>query len=292
MTDTAPPAVAVEHQVAAPHGTLHVTEHLGEGPPVVLTHGYPDDARSHDRLVAELSSRHVVTFDFLGHGRSGRGAVGPLEIGQREGELAAVIDALGLEDVVLVGHDAGGPVVVDYALTHRTRVSRLVLLNTYYGNAPTLEFPELIRMLADRHYTSLMDELLADQTVLGWFLFYIDRGLNDGANTPDGIGGTSILPQFFGDAGQPDAVAAIRAWTADLFPGLRRQDARIAAGDLATLDVPVALAFGIGDPYLNVGVGRHLQSLVPGAQLHEIAGAAHWPQWDQPAAVASIITAR
>jgi pimeloyl-ACP methyl ester carboxylesterase len=63
--------------------------------------------------------------------------------------------------VVLVGHDAGGPDAIDYAVGERGRVEQLVLLNTYYGHAPTLRLPEAIRLLADPNLTPLADAMLA-----------------------------------------------------------------------------------------------------------------------------------
>ena len=131
---------AIEHEVSTAKGRVHVNEYPGDGPAIVLTHGFPDDSRIYHRLLPELAGRRAVTFDFLGHGRSGREAVWPLESGQREGELAAVVDALELDKPVLVGHDIGGPVVIRYALANPDRVGGMVLLNTFFGDAPTLEF--------------------------------------------------------------------------------------------------------------------------------------------------------
>ncbi|MGW5188091.1 alpha/beta fold hydrolase [Kribbella sp. NPDC004138] len=285
-----PDSLAVtEHQVATAKGYVHVNEYAGEGPAVVMTHGFPDDSRIYNRLLPELAGRHVVTFDFLGHGLSGRDAIWPIQSGQRESELAAVIDALELNDAVLVGHDIGGPVAIRFTLANPSLVSGMVLLNTFFGDSPTLEFPEFIRLLADPHLARLADEIVADPNILGWMLTYTDRRLNPGPPDPAGVGGLAILPQFYGDANQTDAISAIRAWTADLFPGIREQNAQIASGQLTGLDIPVTVAFGDHDPYLNSGVAQHLHSLFAKAVLREVPNAAHWPQWDQPAVIAAMI---
>jgi pimeloyl-ACP methyl ester carboxylesterase len=65
-----------------------------------------------------------------------------------EQQLRAVLDALRLDRVALVGHDAGGSDAIDYAVGEPGRVARLVLLNPYKGHAPTLRLPEAIRLLA------------------------------------------------------------------------------------------------------------------------------------------------
>ncbi len=42
-----------------------------------------------------------------------------------------------------------------------------MLINTFFGDSPTLEFPEFIRLLADPHLTRLADLIIADPTLLG-----------------------------------------------------------------------------------------------------------------------------
>ena len=140
---------AIIRQVPAPDGGLHVTDCPGDEPALVLMLGFPDDCRIYNRLVPLLSPRRVVTFDFLGYGRSDRAQPGALGRADHIYQLGAVLDALGIETAVLVGHDASGPVAIDYALSAPDRVGRLILLNTYYGHAPALRLPEMVRLRAD-----------------------------------------------------------------------------------------------------------------------------------------------
>jgi pimeloyl-ACP methyl ester carboxylesterase len=75
-----------------------------------------------------------------------------------------------------------------------------------------------------------------------------------------------------------------------ILPALAQQDARIADGQLAALDVPVLLIYGARDEYLSTDLARHLASLFGRAELHVVEGASHWPQADQPETVARILT--
>jgi pimeloyl-ACP methyl ester carboxylesterase len=95
----------------------------------------------------------------------------------------------------------------------------------------------------------------------------------------------AVFPQFFGDSDQPDALPAIRAWTAALFGALEAQDMRIARGELSALNIPVTLIFGALDHYLNPDLADHLTALFSKAELHLVQAASHWPQWDQPQVV-------
>jgi haloalkane dehalogenase len=148
----------------------------------------------------------------------------------------------------------------------------------------------MIALLADPALAPLADALLDDPDHRLWLLAHTARrfGLDEG-QAPDGIAATSIIPQFFGDTEQPDALAEIRAWTADIPNALDRQDAAIASGRLHDFTVPVSVIFGCNDPYLNPDVAQHISGLTKYTELHLLDHASHWPQWDQPDTVADLI---
>jgi haloalkane dehalogenase len=93
-----------------------------------------------------LDGRRVVTFDFLGWGRSDKPKGYPYTAANQTGEVGTVMDALNLDQAVLVAHDASGPPAIDRAFANSTRVAGLVLLNTYYGWHPALRAPEAIQL--------------------------------------------------------------------------------------------------------------------------------------------------
>ena len=70
----------------------------------MLMHGFPDDSQIYDRLAPLLAPRAVVTFDFVGYGRSERTDPRQFKSSHQEDELDAVLDALELGRVVVVGH--------------------------------------------------------------------------------------------------------------------------------------------------------------------------------------------
>jgi haloalkane dehalogenase len=280
---------ATARQVPTAMGRLQVTDQPGDEPALVLMHGFPDDSRIYNRLVPLLSPRRAVAFDFLGYGGSDRPRAGALDPAGHVHQLGAVLDKLGIRTAILVGHDASGPVAIDYALAAPDRVGQLILLNTYYGHAPALRLPEMIRLLADPAMTPLADAMLDDPNQRMWLLGHTGRQFGDDPLDPGSVGVAAVVPQFFGDGRHPDALPAIRAWTAALFGDLDTQDRRIARGQLAGLDIPVSLVFGALDRYLNSDLAAHLASLFPEAVVHLVDGASHWPQWDQPKAVSELI---
>jgi haloalkane dehalogenase len=277
-----------ERRVDTPNGRVFVREIPGEDPPIVLMHGFPDDHRIYDKLLPRLSPRRAVAFDWLGYGRSDRSDAAGFSPEEHGAELAAVLDELGITRAVLVGHDASGPDAVAFAVGHPQRVARLVLLNTIFGHQPSMRLPEMIRLLADPAFTPLADAMVNDDGQRLWLLQHtaLQWGV---ALDPDGLAVQSILPQFFGDVDQPDALTSIRAWTAGLFDALDGQDALIASGALEHLEVPVSIIFGETDRYLNPSLAAEIAGLFQESSLHLVQDASHWPQHDQPELVARLL---
>ena len=228
MTDAG--VLTRERYVDTAHGRVFVREIPGEDPPIVAMHGFPDDHRIYDKLLPRLSPRRAVAFDWLGYGRSDRSDAAGFTDEEHGSELAAVLDELGITCAVLVGHDASGPDAVAFAVAHPQRVAHLVLLNTIFGHQPSLQLPEMIRLLADPAFTPLADAMVNDEGQRLWLLQHTADQW--GLDALGGLAIRSILPQFFGDADQPDALAAIRVWTAGLFDALDQQDALIDSGVL------------------------------------------------------------
>ena len=284
-----PDVFSDERRVDTPHGRVFVRDIPGDDPPIVLMHGFPDDHRIYDKLLPLLSPRRAVVFDWLGYGRSDRSGAAGFSLDEHGSELAAVLDELGIARAVLVGHDASGPDAVAFAIAHPQRVAHLVLLNTMFGHQPTLQLPEMIRLLADPALTPLADAMINDDGQRLWLLQHTADQWGLDAVDPDSLAIQSILPQFFGDADQPDALTAIRGWTAGLFDALGQQDALIDSGALGHLEVPVSIIFGETDRYLNPTLAAEIAGLFKDPSLHLVQNASHWPQWDQPETVAELI---
>jgi haloalkane dehalogenase len=283
------PLEAANQMVQGPNGWVHLTDRPGYGPPVLLMHGFPDDSRIYDRLVQLLAPRRVVALDWLGYGRSERATPHPWDITDHQRTLRAVLDSLELEHVVLVGHDASGPDAIDYALSEPSRIAHLILLNTFYGHAPMLRLPEMIRLLADQQLAPLAEAMINDPNQRRWLLGHTGKRFRLDPANQSGVAATSIVPQFFGEVGNADSLTAIRGWTGALFPALDLQDNNIAAKRLEALEVPVTLVFGARDEYLSPYLARHLAALFTNANVRLVEDASHWPQWDQPEIVADVI---
>jgi pimeloyl-ACP methyl ester carboxylesterase len=104
----------------------------GDGvPALMLIHGWSCDRSYWAEQVGPLSEHYkVVTIDLGGHGDSGMGRE-DWTIDSFGADVAAVIGALDLQSVVLVGHSMGGDVIVQAARRMRERVRLLIMVDTY-----------------------------------------------------------------------------------------------------------------------------------------------------------------
>jgi pimeloyl-ACP methyl ester carboxylesterase len=129
------PASVVEHrQIDVGDLTLHVAS-LGEGPLVVLCHGFPGLWYSwrHQLPALAAAGYRAVAIDQRGYGRSDR----PLDPALYDAnhvlaDLLGLLDALGEERAVFVGHDFGAQQVCNLAVRHRERVSGVVVMSCPY----------------------------------------------------------------------------------------------------------------------------------------------------------------
>jgi haloalkane dehalogenase len=158
-----------------------------------------------------------------------------------------------------------------------------------FGNQPSLKLPEMTQLFADPQLTTLADDLVGDPSQLLWLLQRWGVQWELDADDPEGIARTSILPQFYGDDQQPDAVASVRAWCAGLHDTLDQQDALAGSGALSHLHVPVSIIWGEKDQYLSPSLAAEIAALFPNPSVHLLPGAGHWPQHDQPDAVAELL---
>jgi haloacetate dehalogenase len=112
----------------------------GEGPPVLLLHGFPETSRCWREVAPRLAGEHaVVAPDLRGYGASRAPAGGAQGEGYSKREMAAelveLMGALGHERFAVVGHDRGARVGYRLALDHPERVERVAVLNT----VPTID---------------------------------------------------------------------------------------------------------------------------------------------------------
>src|SRR5947199_8791550 len=101
---------------------------LGQGPGMVLLHGYPQTGHMWRKVMPALAERFTVLApDLRGYGDSDRPSTG-YDKRTMAADVADVVRTLGLGPVVPVGHARGAPVAHRFAIDHPALLSHLVLL--------------------------------------------------------------------------------------------------------------------------------------------------------------------
>jgi pimeloyl-ACP methyl ester carboxylesterase len=128
----------------------------GQGPTVVLCHGFPDLAYAWRRLLPALAAAgfHAVAPDQRGYGDTGGPeAVEAYDIHHLTGDLVGLLDTLGVERAVFLGHDWGGTVAWMTALLHPARTAGVIGVNTpHYPRPSTSPVARLRDLHGDSHY--------------------------------------------------------------------------------------------------------------------------------------------
>jgi len=124
-----PPVPGVRHRTVHANGVdLHVAE-AGEGPPLVLLHGWPQHWWCFRHLIPRLAERHrVLAMDLRGYGWSDA-PPGDYAKATFAADVIGLLDAEGIDRARLIGHDWGGYTAFLVALEHPERVERMVSLD-------------------------------------------------------------------------------------------------------------------------------------------------------------------
>lgn len=239
---------------------------LGEGPALVLAHGWPWSSFSWHRIIPGLAGRfRVHWYDMPGYGRSGK------EAGQRtsldvQGEVfAEMLAHWGLELPLVVAHDLGGATTLRAHLLHGCGFDRYLLMNVVamrpWGSAffdhvgrhvdAFLGLPPHIHQAVVEAYIkgALVNDLAA-----GDFEKLVEPWLSE-----EGRG--SFYRQF---------AQADDSHTAEIEPRF---------GDIRC---PVKIIWGENDPWIPLARGKALHALIPQASFETLPGVGHLPQLEAP----------
>jgi pimeloyl-ACP methyl ester carboxylesterase/DNA-binding CsgD family transcriptional regulator len=242
-------------------------ELVGEGPPLVVpawwvSHleldGRDDAFRGFWEAVG--AGHALLRYDRPGVGMSDRAVdVGAVSLQDDVAVLTAVLDALGLQRVTLLGGSSGGCTAIAFAARHPDRVERLLLYGTY-AHGPSIA-PERVRgaiVEAVRAHWGLGSRMLAD-------IFLGEAG--------DGV--QERFARFQRESTTAETAAA-------LLEQVYRNDVR---AELGRVRAPTLVVHRREDRAIPYELGRELAAGIPGAALSPLDGRAHFPWMGDAGAV-------
>ena len=244
-------------------------ERRGDGPPIVFVHGAAVDHSQWDAQVAALEPDHTaVVYDVRGHGLTGGSDRERYSIDLFADDLRALVAALDLDRPVICGHSMGGCIAQTYAAVHPEGLSGLVLADTFtpemFGRAEWIQ-----RSLALR--AAILPARLVGYERVERVMVWLHERLSRGAS---------------GDYG---AIERLRAggppMTTDEFAKVIRAVASFheTTVDLGSITVPTLVLYGEREPTFVRRHAARLGSAIPDATVHEVPGAGHAANLDDPA---------
>lgn len=144
------PSAELADRFLSVHGVnIHYLDTPGGSPPIVMLHGLSANAHCFAGLIAAGLSPtfRVVAPDLRGRGRTDKPATG-YTMADHAGDVLALLDALGLDRVILVGHSFGGYVAIYIASHFPERVDKLVVIDAAITLNPRVH--ELLKPSLDR----------------------------------------------------------------------------------------------------------------------------------------------
>ena len=243
----------------------------GNGPAVVLLHGFPTSSdlwRRETWLFAERM--RVIVPDMLGYGESAK----PVDADLSEPAQARYVDELlhhlGIEDAAVVGHDLGGGIAQMLALDGRVEVRALILLDTVCFDAWPIEGVQLLQSGdPTQERPGFVEEVLR---------LIFDLGIARSERLDGELFERFVRPW------REDPSAFFRAARAITGEGLGGRQA-----ELGGLEVPTFILWGEEDPFLPPELGERLGELIPGSTVALLPGCSHFVTEDAPQTVGPLV---
>jgi pimeloyl-ACP methyl ester carboxylesterase len=242
------------HLTVAGIGPVELTlEERGEGRPYLLLHGGagPQSVTAFAQLLAEKGSGRVITPTHPGFGGTPR-PDGLHTVAGLAALYSDVLDALGLEDVTVIGNSVGGWIAAELALLHSPRLSAMVLL--------------------DAVGIEVEDHAVADVS---------------GLSVPDiqALSFHDPAPFRVDPATVPEAQKAIIAAngaTLAVYAGSPAMADPTLLGRLSGLALPTLVLWGESDQIVEPAYGQAYAAAIPGARFTVLPATGHMPQMETP----------
>lgn len=286
----------------------------GDGPAVVLLHGFPELAFSwrHQLPALAAAGYRAIAPDQRGYGKT---SVPPLVSDYRVEALIAdvhgLLDALGLESAVFVGHDWGAILLWQMAMLAPERIEKLIVLNIpHYPRAP--EDPVSIwrrRFGNDFYIVNFQDSDEADRVFAEDTTHFFDVTMRRNhisrerfdklpaerkvvsllnALAKERPGGQPLLTrderEYFTSAydasGFTGAINWYRNWA---------HNWRLLEGVDQTIDIPTLFVGAIDDVIIAPEHIDGMKPLVPDLEIHMLKNCGHWSQQEKPEEVNRVI---
>ena len=263
---------------------LHYVE-AGEGPLVVLLHGFPEFWYGWRLQIEPLAAAgfRVVAPDLRGYNLSSRPkGVKAYDSGQLTADIRGLIQERGATTALLVGHDWGGTVAWDLAISHPEVVHRLAILNAAHPR----------KLSQGLHHPGQLRK--------SWYFFFFD--LPDLPESVVHADNWHFFRHFLRDASPPytpeEIDRYVEAWSQEgaatgminYYRSVVRQSPKRAEAQLRPISAPTLVIWGQDDRYLGPELAEPDHGDVPNLdRVERLPDASHWVHHDSAELVTKLL---
>jgi epoxide hydrolase 4 len=264
---------------------LHVAR-AGEGPAVVLLHGFPENWSSWRRQIAPLvqGGFSVLIPDLRGYNRSERPpGRASYRIGHLVEDVAALIGGMGLGRVHLVGHDWGGVIAWAFAGRHPEQLDKLVILNAPHPRIFLRKVwrpPQLLRSW----YVFLFQLPVLPERLLAAADFALLRRIFRQMPVQPGAFSEADIEGYVAAFATPGALRAALNYYRVNLPG--REMALLARKPIAA---PTLVIWGEMDQALGCNLLNGIEDVAPKVRVQRLPQVGHWVQNEAPQQVNDLL---
>jgi pimeloyl-ACP methyl ester carboxylesterase len=227
----------------------------GEGPAIVLVHGFGGQTYSYRKLTPAIARDHrVIAVDLKGYGYSQRDATTDLSHTGQVAMLRVLLDRLNIDRAVLVGHSMGGSVVQRFAATYPAITEAIVLAASVSADETRGRRRMPLPGAVLRPLLPILGGLAAKRLLQS---SYYDPGL-----LTDEVRDEYLRPTRL--EGSMDGLLA-----------MMKQSANDEPIDYARITVPTLLLYGAQDRVVPLGAATNLRERIPQARLVVVERAGH-----------------
>jgi pimeloyl-ACP methyl ester carboxylesterase len=251
--------------------------HTGSGPALLLLHGGPALTDYMDMLAPELDGWRAIRYQQRGLPPSAE--TGPFTVEQHVADAVAVLDELGVDRAVMLGHSWGGHLALHLAVAHPGRVAGLIIVDPL-GAVGDGGVGEMGDSLAARLTSASLVQLEAVNARLA----------TPAARDADALASLRLLwPGYFAVPAAapplPDGMRISLACYGGTFGSIAGHLDAGFGGRLKEITAPAVFVLGERSP-MPVSQGEQTAALLPGAEVRVVPGAGHLPWHERPGCVA------
>lgn len=270
----------IEHRFIEAAGARFHVAIAGEGPPLLLLHGWPEFWLSWEPVMQRLAGRfRLIAPDLRGFGQSDKPAR-DWGAADHAADMLAVLDALGVERAGIVGHDVGGAVIQSLARLAPERCSGLFLFDFVHpGIGPALGTPDRLTEIWYQSFNQLPVAVAMMEGNEPATRAYFSHIIRHWCHRKDAF--DEVMDAFIANFMRPGNLAGGFGWYRAAHAG-RLATMRGETVPLPPITTPTCVRWGEHDPVLPFAFARRLGETFSSLDFEMFGGVGHFPHKEDP----------